>query len=52
MPRALPGEPWAWSRPIHKYAPKDDESGYQGQMRIIDTNEALAAFVAELADAP
>jgi len=32
--------------------PKAGESGYQGHMRIVDTNEALAAFVAELAGAP
>jgi len=32
--------------------PKPDESGYHHQMRIIETNEALTAFVAELAHVP
>jgi ribonuclease D len=32
--------------------PKDTESGYHHQMRIVETNEALQAFVAELADVP
>jgi ribonuclease D len=32
--------------------PKDTESGYHHQMRIVETNEALQAFVAELVHAP
>src|SRR5690349_9261128 len=46
---ASPRPDWTKSR---IKATKDAESGYQGPMRIVENNEALQTFVAELAHAP